>query len=201
MKSKSSTLGTALKIVVVSLVLGGCFKSPTSTQLIETQPEQYAIYEDTIKLNEQFYITIHHYYSLTATVLRKESYEDAWDGEVQPFDLVLGWDKMSDNSFLEKVKIDQAGRWYYYKWDSGGIKRSDISNNSSNTHMIPANDEIKKRLSNIEEGHVYSFEGYLADLTYENGQNKVVQKSSTSRTDIGDGACERFFVEKIVKIN
>ena len=66
--------------------------------------------------------------------------------------------------------------------------------------MIPANDEIRRKLENVSEGEAYYFEGYLADLIYQKESKKIVQGSSIKRTDTGNGACERLYVEKIKKI-
>ena len=187
-------------LLISFLLMSGCYSTPESDHFIKEVPEQYEIWEDKITLNKNFHVKTHHYYSLDAVVLSKKSYKNSWDGEVQPYDFVLGWKKMSDNTFLENVQIEQRGRWYYYKWEDPSIKMQDIRDNSSNTHMIPANNEVREKLEDVNEGEAYHFKGYLASLIFEKDAKRVVQKSSIKRNDSGDGACERFYVEEVIKI-
>lgn len=191
---------TLLQSFSLLLFLSGCYKTTESEQFIKSEPLQYEIYPDEVILDQNFTAKLHHYYELEATVLMKKSYKNEWDGHIQPYDFVLAWKDMTDNNFLKKIKIKQSGRWYYYKWEENGIDFKRVGHNSSNTHMIPANEDIRDILDDIDEGESYYFEGYLTDLNYQDQYNDILLKSSIRRDDTGDGACERFYVTKIEEL-
>lgn len=61
-------------------------------------------------------------------------------------------------------------------------------------HMIPANDEIKQILAKAKAGQMIKLQGQLVEVTREDGWR---WRSSLTRTDSGDGACELVFVEAV----
>jgi hypothetical protein len=61
-------------------------------------------------------------------------------------------------------------------------------------HLIPASDDISKRLEAVSPGQVVTMDGYLVQV---HGPNGFAWKSSLSRTDTGEGACELMWVEQL----
>jgi hypothetical protein len=61
-------------------------------------------------------------------------------------------------------------------------------------HMIPANDDIERRLKSVRAGNLVRIRGYLVEVT---GKDGFRWKSSLSRSDTGAGACELVWVESL----
>jgi hypothetical protein len=111
-----------------------------------------------------------------------------------PLDLALGWGRMSDSSVLEKLKIDQARRKYFWRTNHLPIPKHEISLCSANMHIIPANDLVLSTLKKIRQGQIIRFSGYLVQIRDEAGRKWA---SSLTRKDVGPGSCELVWVEKI----
>jgi len=135
-------------------------------------------------------------FNLRARVLGKESYSYDPGADISPIDLALGWGPMSDQKVLDKLEISQGGRCFYILAPEGTppLPMAVLLANSSNMHMLPANAEIKKGLNSLRGGEIVELGGYLVGIQ-EHGQWTWV--SSLSRTDIGQGACEIFWVERL----
>ncbi|NOY05236.1 MAG: hypothetical protein GXO82_01150 [Chlorobi bacterium] len=62
-------------------------------------------------------------------------------------------------------------------------------------HIIPASEKVESRLDDVYRGSIVTLSGYLVKVTAEGDWR---WKSSLTRNDVGDGACELFWVEKIL---
>ena len=129
-----------------------------------------------------------------AQVLSAERYYFDKESRLSPVDLALGWGPMSDKAVLDQLDIWQEGRWYKWQANNLPISRKQIEINSGNMHMIPANDEIAQTLKEIRIGSVVVIEGLLVDVSNKTGWK---WKTSTSRADVGQGACEIVYVTRI----
>ncbi|NJR72031.1 MAG: hypothetical protein HC782_02700 [Gammaproteobacteria bacterium] len=134
-------------------------------------------------------------YQIRAKVLSTERYRFGRDADLSPVDLALGWGPMSDAATIEKLNISQSNRWYSYTWQSTPpIEAHIINSTSANTHMIPANADIKSQLLGIKKGSVVRLEGYLVNVSHADGWS---WKTSLSRDDSGGGACELMWVTAV----
>jgi hypothetical protein len=116
---------------------------------------------------------------------------------VSPIDLALGWGRMSDSAVLDGLSIGQGRRFFFWRARYGRelpIPQNEIITHSSNMHMIPANDGVKKKLLDVRGGNVVVLSGYLVLVTRPNGWK---WKSSLSREDTGMGACELVWVDQL----
>jgi len=129
-----------------------------------------------------------------ARVLLKEDY--FWDegAAIAPVDLALGWGRMSDNNILEQLEFRQGNRFYYWSTADFPIPRREIETHSANMHMIPASRTVEKQLKKVRQGNIVRFEGYLVEVRGENGW---FWRSSLTRDDTGNGACELIWIEKL----
>jgi hypothetical protein len=125
--------------------------------------------------------------------LSKKKYRSGREAELSPFDLALGWGRMSDEDVLASIKIKQSGRFYYWSVKKFPIPRKEIERGSANTHIIPADDDIEKQLRKVRKGHIVDIKGYLVKVTAKDGWR---WKSSLTRKDTGAGACEVLFAEE-----
>ena len=133
-------------------------------------------------------------YTLEAKVLGKERYRSGKEADISPYDLALGWAELSDQAIVDTIKFSQGGRWYYYKYDGYSIAQKIIQENSSNHHIIPANDQVLDVLHDIRRGDIVAFDGYLVEVSDENDKGWK-WRSSLTRDDSGAHACEIFWVE------
>lgn len=133
-------------------------------------------------------------FEITAKVLSKKNYSSGREADLSPVDLALGWGRMSDESVLDSIKISQSGRWYRWRTAEYPIPRSEISSNSANMHMIPADEFVASQLDRVKQGEVISLSGELVRVDASDGWHWI---SSLSREDTGGGACEVIFVRDI----
>jgi len=115
-----------------------------------------------------------------------------------PTDLALGWGPMANPAVSDKLGISQGGRWYYYQWGSEGppIAPDEIVRSSANMHMIPADGSVADALAKIRKGDTVHVDGWLVQINRDDGWH---WRSSTTREDSGDGACEVVYVCSISK--
>ncbi|MFA6939956.1 MAG: hypothetical protein WCQ54_03100 [Clostridiaceae bacterium] len=138
-------------------------------------------------------------YKIYAVVASKKSYGKFSDGDIAPLDLALAWGKLTDQSYLKDISFFQSSRWYYYRYDGKrDIDISYISSHSANNHIIPKNKNILNILNKIKVKDKVILEGYLVDI-YK-GSN-FQWKTSLNRSDTGSGACEVFYIEKVIYKN
>jgi len=145
---------------------------------------------------EDYRLTPRALFELRARVLSREDYR--WDAgaDLAPVDLALGWGAMSDQAVLDRIEISQGARWYFTRYDDPPpLAARDIIRQSGNMHLVPANPTILARLKQVRRGDVVWLRGYLVDAEHESGFR---WHTSLSREDTGDGACELFYVERII---
>lgn len=131
-------------------------------------------------------------YDITARVLSVESYWLGREAELSPLDFALGWGAMSDSRILADIRISQSHRYYHWRVDEFPIPRQEIETHSANTHLIPGNAGVEQRLKSVRPGHVVRLRGYLVEAAAADGWR---WRSSLSRSDTGNGACELLWVE------
>lgn len=133
-------------------------------------------------------------YELDAVVLSRKNYRFGGMSRIAPYDLALGWGPMSDGSVLAELKISQAHRWYFYRWNGAPpAAESEMQTHSANVHIIPADRTVRSALRGVGPGDVVRLRGRLVDVY---GPNGAEWKTSRRRDDTGGGACEIFHVEE-----
>ncbi len=130
----------------------------------------------------------------TARVLSTEHYRLGREAELSPVDLALGWGPMADDEVLDSIEIRQSGRFFFWRTEQFPIPRRDIETHSANMHMIPASMEIDRQLRAVRPGEIIRFRGYLVRIEASDGWR---WRSSLSREDTGDGACELVLLESL----
>jgi hypothetical protein len=133
-------------------------------------------------------------FTVEARVLGAERYWFDRGAELAPVDLALGWGPMSDSAVLEEISISQNNRFYFWRVARFPIPRQDIEVNSANMHMIPANSGVERTLKDVRVGQVVRVSGYLVEVVGDDGWR---WRSSLTRTDTGNGACELVWVEDL----
>lgn len=115
--------------------------------------------------------------------------------DLAPLDLALGWGLMSAPSTLERLTIWQWGRFYFWRVrDGAAFDAAAAIPFSTNVHLIPANREIRRTLMRAREGDLIRLEGRLVDASHP---GLGWWRTSRTRTDTGDGACEILLVDRV----
>lgn len=131
-------------------------------------------------------------FSVQARVLSREDYRRGREAELSPTDLALGWGRMRDDAVLARLDISQGGRWYRYRWQGQPpLPPAEIVRSSANMHLIPATIEVAETLQDVRENDRVLIQGWLVEARAADGWR---WRSSTSRDDSGDGACEVIYV-------
>lgn len=198
MSKRSAAL---VKLAVFALVVGAAYwlfihedrvvlspgvKAPDEPVQVNIDP--LVIFED-----DDHQITAVAEFNLQAKVLGRERYRNDTESAYSPIDLVLGWQRMSDQSVVDQIDVSQYGRWYRWKANSLPIPQRDIERCSANMHMIPKDDRVREKLLAVRAGEVIGIEGYLVNISANSGW---AWYTSTTREDTGDGACEIVWVER-----
>lgn len=185
-------------IILAFLVRDYWFESPLTYPpgiLVPSAPRQIAMTEIRAWTKDDYQIRALAQFSLEARVLSKERYWFDRAADLSPIDLALGWGPMSDQKILEQLDISQSGRRYFWWARHLPLPVEKIYAHSANMHIIPANEEIATILKSLRRGEIISMHGYLVSVRAPGGWS---WRSSLSRTDQGDGACEVIWVESLI---
>jgi hypothetical protein len=133
--------------------------------LVPEAPRQQMLNPSEILELDGYVLTRRARFDLSARVLSREDYWLGQESSLSPMDLALGWGVMSDQAVLDRIEISQGSRWYFTRYEfPAPITDQQIINNSSNMHVIPANDWVRSKLKEIRRGHVVQLKGSLVDV-------------------------------------
>ena len=168
--------------------------------LINTDPGQVLLPENASPIMQgAFVLKPLAVFSVDARLLHKRIYRYDAGATLVPVDLALGWGPMSDQQVLDQLNISQSMRCYWYEYKlPPPIPAAEIICHSSNMHIIPATPEVASRCKSLRVGALIHLIGDLVEAT---GPGITNWRSSLSRSDTGNGACELFYVQEIDEIS
>ena len=158
------------------------------------QPMQTSLSSPKQWQKDDFTITALAEYKIKARVLSRNNFSLGRESKLSPVDFALGWGPMSDQTVMDKIKVTQSNRWYHWETESFPIPSNQISLNSANVHIIPADDSVADKLDEVYKGSLIEMKGYLVEVNASDGWH---WKSSLRRDDTGGGSCELFRVEDL----
>lgn len=136
-------------------------------------------------------------YELTGVVKSKKKYSD-FPSQISEYDLAIAWGDLNKEEVDSSIKYSQRGRWYYYRYSADcPVSQSYISKHSSNTHIIHKDKDILKEIKKIDKGDHVKLKGFLVDVDFKNSDNMPLWKTSRTRSDTGNGACEILYLEEV----
>jgi len=165
--------------------------------LIASQPSQARLQKKRPWKKEEYVIIPLARFGLEARVLGAERYRLDRGSDLAPVDLALGWGPMSDQQVLDQLEISQGSRFYFWSAGRLPLPPAVIATHSANMHMIPADSDIDDRLKSLRAGHLIRLKGYLVAVQAPDGWR---WKSSLTRRDTGNGACELVWVEELATL-
>jgi len=139
-------------------------------------------------------------YTIEARILHTKHYWIGYVSSLAPYDVAVGWGPMSDQQVLDKLTISQGNRFYFYEWKSSPpIPVDQIICHSANMHLIPSTSAVRSAIAWLRPGDIVRMRGLLIEATDPAHPEAPPWRSSLSRTDTGNGACEIMWVESIAK--
>lgn len=134
-------------------------------------------------------------FELEARVLHRKVYRYDRPAALVPVDLAVGWGAMSDQAVLDRLAISQSARFFWYEWQGQPpLPPNEIVTQATNLHLIPASRELAAQCEGLRSGELIHLRGLLVEAT---GPGIGTWRSSLSRTDSGNGACELVWVEEV----
>ncbi|PYJ09495.1 MAG: hypothetical protein DMF06_09815 [Verrucomicrobia bacterium] len=167
--------------------------------LIDSEPTQIAIGDGEQEIEHgRYHLKPLARFKLDARILHRKTYGYDRGAKLVPVDLAVGWGAMSDQAVLDRLTISQSMRFYWYEYQSPPIPKDQIISHSTNLHVIPASPAIAAFCKSLRQGELVHLEGELVEAT---GPEIGTWRSSLTRTDSGNGACELMLVENCAKLD
>ncbi len=182
-------------------------KLPDPSEIVrnlKTNPQQYSVNEpgfDFSYQGETYNVDPVADYELYGLVVSHnniggltDAYHSSKSVDLKDVCVVWGTNVMSD--VYQRVTFTSGAWTCYFNFenskDADDFELSQISNN----HLLTADVQVQKQIRNLNIGDQIHLQGYL--VNYANAQTPTqLRRSSTVRTDTGDGACEVFYLEKL----
>lgn len=197
----------AFAFLTVLLLLSCSKPIPTdydSSQIDPSQePLQEALSNETpIKIEIKgwsFIINPKASYKINGEVLSVKKYYSGIPALLSPCDIALVFGDLYVNGLYKEIKWSQSGRWYWWKYSASFPKKDDryIARWSSNNHIIPASDNIRKAAKSVSRGDLVVLVGQLVYVEGKKQDANFWWRSSLSRNDTGGGSCEVLYLQKI----
>jgi hypothetical protein len=166
--------------------------------LIPAEPEQTGTSDGPVRRGD-FHLKPLAHFSIDGRVLHRENYHFDRQAALVPVDLALGWGPMSDQRVLDQLKITQSMRFYWFEYKMPPpIAKEEIISHSTNLHVIPENAGVASVCRSLRTGALVRLSGDLVEATRSDGG---VWRSSLSRTDTGNGACELMLVKEVTMLS
>jgi hypothetical protein len=171
------------------------------------EPEQIAITESPLTLNkdgETYEVAEVASYDLSGLVVSlhhstwmDNSHKD-WKDYLNVADLcVVYGDNITTDSY-RKVSYSHGDWTCYYSYS--GNEGADFKNHYfSNNHILVDNASLEKEILSVRKGDQIHLTGFL--VNYRNPSNNFSRKTSLTRDDTGDGACEIIYVKEFQNLN
>jgi len=132
-------------------------------------------------------------YTVDGVVKGKQRYSD-YPSQISAYDFIMAWGDLPTKEVGNSVKYSQSVRWYYFRYFGDTPVTVDyISNHSANVHLIHQNAVVLAQIKKVDKGDRVTLHGYLVNVAFENGP----WKSSLTRGDTGNGACEVMYVTAV----
>lgn len=132
---------------------------------------------------------------LDARLLHSRVYRFDPGARLVPIDLAVGWGPMSDQQVLDRLRVTQSMRFFWYTYQNPPpIPKDQIINHATNIHIIPSTPELAASCRSLRCGALVHLSGELVEAT---GPHIGTWRSSLSRTDSGNGACELLYLKEM----
>ncbi|MGQ0657464.1 MAG: hypothetical protein ACT4NU_05105 [Chromatiales bacterium] len=137
-------------------------------------------------------------YNETVRVFSTEEYSLGRESDLSPMDIAVGWGVMADPRIYKQFRISQSSRWYFWQTGEMPLPQREVETHSANIHLVPATPELAGKLRRIERDDLVRLSGALIEVKAPDGWH---WRSSLSRDDTGEGACEVLLLKRITWVS
>jgi hypothetical protein len=138
-------------------------------------------------------------YDLYGLIVSKHNADTWWDwihkaanDNLNVTDLCVAWGSSARSGVYRDLDFSSGEFVCYVQSSSSTVWAAFDMTALSNNHLLTDDPAIGKLLRNVRVGDQIHFRGYLAEYSHHHGFN-FFRGTSTTRTDIGNGACETVF--------
>jgi len=133
-------------------------------------------------------------YGLSVAEYNAETWSDLFH-EKDPLnvkDICLIWGYNALSGAYENIKFRHGEFTCFWSPEKEeiGLNNEEISNN----HLLPATDNVYKKIKKAETGDQVYIKGYLVNYQVKGPDTDLYRTTSSIREDFGDGACEIIYV-------
>ncbi len=107
-------------------------------------------------------------FEIKARVLAIRAYDDA-ASELARYDVVLGWQQMSDQAVLDGLRIQQENRGCSILRRGATLSETQIVSQSGNFHLVPEDEELVSEIEQLYPGQLVRLRGALVDIEHPTG--------------------------------
>lgn len=154
--------------------------------------------EFTTRANEVDYVVRPKYrYELTGLVVSFKRFSQdyglhkRWNDFINVADICVVWGSNASNLDLNEFSFSNGEFTCMIRTRNREQAERFNPDQLSNNHLITDSESIRERIDELEVGDQIRIEGWLAEYGEPGGP---FRKTSTTRTDTGDGACETVYV-------
>lgn len=104
-------------------------------------------------------------------ILDKKRYFFDSFSRYSPLDVIVGWNKMSDERNVNYIYYSLSNRSFKSRYIKAPIEERIIYTESDLWHLIPSTSEIDEMVKQLREGHIIKIKGLLVDISNESGFN------------------------------
>ena len=126
-------------------------------------------------------------------ILGSKQYHDDEQAKYSPIDYAVTRGLFTDPEIARQISINQYDRYLNWKMAKPPIPPKLATQLVSNMHIIPANPEIAKQITQVKRGDLVRLEGDLVQIDAKD----LRWKSALDWNGIGDGACKLIRVDSI----
>lgn len=165
------------RIILLAMIIGGAYLFATTRPVLQPPgilaPDppllKQAVSEAPLTRNDIVLKPLSGF-SAHARVISLQRYAHDRYARVAPYDLALGWDRLSDSQVLKVVDFAQHERRLLFQSHDPSLPDTEIERRVVNLHVVPGDAEIEARLGKLRRGHLVRIEGRLVETAGDFGR-------------------------------
>lgn len=145
-------------------------------------------------------------YTLTGKVMSTQHFDKlpggAWENQILPTDVTIAWGQLAYATPQQEVRYWQENRSFFFTSNHRALSKDYILTHASNTHIMPASDNLRKAFKDLHIGDVVAMEGFLVNVKPLHKQDIIEGvndwwPTSMFRDDTGAWASETMYVTQL----
>ncbi|RYD92284.1 MAG: hypothetical protein EOP50_12935 [Sphingobacteriales bacterium] len=126
-------------------------------------------------------------------ILGRKDYRSDREAQFSPVDFAVSEGVLASRAYYPLIGVRQDNRYLTWTMKSLPLPPQKAMQLVSNIHIIPANPAIAAQLARVSADDLVQLQGDLVQIN----DHGWIWRSSLSRVDVGDGACEILRVQSI----